>query len=770
MKKRNMIILVVLLAIGFAGVATTLTINGLTSIGINLNDFDGKIYYSMAKAEKGGSAEITDNRKNINYISKRLTDVGEKAQLDFEVTNESTQYDANVKITCKLKDEEHLYKDYITITSPDNMLVKASTREQNKIIVTLNKLLTEDVDDLEIKCTLEATAEERENIPKEELDNSLLTYIKRQYNFGAEDLAKDTTDDENIRYIGETPNNYIEYNGETWRVIGVMNNVEASDGANEELVKIVRNSPLSATKFSDIAINAWETSLIKQNLNSGEFYNSLSEDSINLIEDVVWTTRQTTSTTLTPLDFYTQERTGNVYEGHAKTWTGKIALMYVSDWGYAVGGNGRNLGPSYGNRVLDDNHREQCLNLKIGSSENAGNNGEMVSNYFCFNLNNWIRTITNNNWTVALETGTDYGGDSAIRLIGPNYSAVSNISPWDKTQVNPTLYLKASTVLVDGDGSESNPFKIKKGKERDSLKPEPNHLEDGSLITTIKNLNSNELVVDDTNDANLRYIGGNPNNYVRYNNELWRIIGVMNNMTTAEGESRSLVKIMRATILPDAYEWYNGKRPEIIWHTSALRHNLNEGTYYNSLTDAAKNMIQTVEWNIGLQEDGDKYLAKETYEIERSNSTSGLYPHSKWTGKIALEHLSDYLYAVGGENREICLANYPSTGDNPYFNNQCFYENWISNPIEESKTYTGSEAYFQLATLNVSSYFYKTNTYATQDHHTIGTYVTGDTKPAFIITTSTASKDRIKPTLYLKPNVNIVDGEGTPDNPYILEI
>lgn len=750
MKKRNMIILVVLLAIGFAGVATTLTINGLTSIGINLNDFDGKIYYSMAKAEKGGSAEITDNRKNINYISKRLTDVEEKAQLDFEVTNESTQYDANVKITCKLKDEDHLYKDYITITSPDNMLVKASTREQNKIIVTLNKLLTEDVDDLEIKCTLEATAEEREDIPKEELDNSLLTYIKRQYNFGAEDLAKDTTDDENIRYIGETPNNYIEYNGETWRVIGVMNNVEASDGANEELVKIVRNESIGESKYSDVFPNAWETSLVMQNLNNGDFYNTLTNDSKDLIEDVVWNTRQTTSTELTAAEFYTQERNGEVYTGHAKSWSGKIAVMYASDFGFAVGGNGRNMGDRYGNMVLADDHRNQCLAAPIG------NNTE-----FCSKNNNWIYKIINPNsasqtlWT--LEFGTEYGGNTYIRLMSW-WGGITNYESYGKSHVAPTLYLKASTVLVDGDGSESNPFKIKKGKERDSLKPEPNHLEDGSLITTIKNLNSNELVVDDTNDANLRYIGGNPNNYVRYNNELWRIIGVMNNMTTAEGENRSLVKIMRATILPDAYDWYDGKRPEILWYTSALRHNLNEGVYYNSLSDSAKNMIQNVEWNIGLQDTTTK-LAKATYEEERKLTTSTTYPYAKWTGKIALEYISDYMYAVGGENRDTCLANYPAT-NNEYYNNQCFNDNWISNPTEEAKSSTSP---FQLLSLNVRSDNWV---------YTIYTYTSGNGAPVFInkYSTSVCKDCRIKPTLYLKPNVNIVDGEGTPDNPYILEI
>ena len=38
----------------------------------------------------------------------------------------------------------------------------------------------------------------------------------------------------------------------------------------------------------------------------------------------------------------------------------------------------------------------------------------------------------------------------------------------------------------------------------------------------------NGLKKDNTEDQNIRYYGSNPNNYVRFNNELWRIIGVFN--------------------------------------------------------------------------------------------------------------------------------------------------------------------------------------------------------------------------------------------------
>ena len=39
---------------------------------------------------------------------------------------------------------------------------------------------------------------------------------------------------------------------------------------------------------------------------------------------------------------------------------------------------------------------------------------------------------------------------------------------------------------------------------------------------------SYNLKIDNTKDQNVRYYGSDPNNYVSFNNELWRIIGVFN--------------------------------------------------------------------------------------------------------------------------------------------------------------------------------------------------------------------------------------------------
>ena len=47
---------------------------------------------------------------------------------------------------------------------------------------------------------------------------------------------------------------------------------------------------------------------------------------------------------------------------------------------------------------------------------------------------------------------------------------------------------------------------------------------------------TDELKFDGTADNNLRYIGADPNNYVSFNNELWRIIGVFNNIDDGTGK------------------------------------------------------------------------------------------------------------------------------------------------------------------------------------------------------------------------------------------
>ena len=67
---------------------------------------------------------------------------------------------------------------------------------------------------------------------------------------------------------------------------------------------------------------------------------------------------------------------------------------------------------------------------------------------------------------------------------------------------------------------------------------------------------------DDTDDRNLRYVGESPNNYIDIGDRdgdgqpiLWRIIGVMKNVTNAEtNKQEDLIKIIRADNIGQ-YSW-----------------------------------------------------------------------------------------------------------------------------------------------------------------------------------------------------------------------
>jgi len=93
-----------------------------------------------------------------------------------------------------------------------------------------------------------------------------------------------------------------------------------------------------------------------------------------------------------------------------------------------------------------------------------------------------------------------------------------------------------------------------------------------------KSLNNNELVYDGTSENNLRYIGANPNNYVSFNNELWRIIGVMENVDDGSGKSEARVKIIR-----------NEPIGNYIWDTSDST--INQGNGVNEWSQADVNVL-----------------------------------------------------------------------------------------------------------------------------------------------------------------------------------
>ena len=163
-KKSAIIIAIILMSIGFAAVSTTLIINGNAKVSENQDDFsviftaasiDGKDVYSTA---------VDDTKKTITFETSELKTLNQTSILTYEVTNNSSNYDANVTITCVPKTGTTAKHTSIkNELANDATIVKAKESVTGTLTVTLNKTATEEVTE-EYTCKLEFTAVERDTI------------------------------------------------------------------------------------------------------------------------------------------------------------------------------------------------------------------------------------------------------------------------------------------------------------------------------------------------------------------------------------------------------------------------------------------------------------------------------------------------------------------------------------------------------------------------------------------------------------------------------
>ena len=251
-----------------------------------------------------------------------------------------------------------------------------------------------------------------------------------------------------IRYEGKNPNNYIWFNNEYWRIIGVFDST--SHGQSEKnMVKIIRDDVLSGLAWDKSDKNDWSTASLnlllngayysaKDGINSGYCYGLYSTVTGNcnytksgiqdgyrgMIANVTWYLGGSSSASSTADAFYGYERGSTVYSGRPTTTTGYIGLIYPSDYGYSV------LSSSCARTTnLDSYDSDTCAGaswLYDGALWTLTPGLSYRQNVFFFN-----------NIAKMVQYGARYG-----------YG------------VRPVLYLDSSVLLYDGDGSLENPYII----------------------------------------------------------------------------------------------------------------------------------------------------------------------------------------------------------------------------------------------------------------------------------------------------------------------
>ena len=163
-KKGSIVIAILLLAVGFAAISTTLIINGSTKVSENTDDFS--VIFSAASLDGTDVyANVIDNTKKvITFETSELKTLNQTSVLNYEVTNNSANYDAEVQVNCKTK--ENTTAKYTSIKNElegNATVVKAKESVNGTLTVTLNKTATEEVRE-EYVCTLTFNAVERDTL------------------------------------------------------------------------------------------------------------------------------------------------------------------------------------------------------------------------------------------------------------------------------------------------------------------------------------------------------------------------------------------------------------------------------------------------------------------------------------------------------------------------------------------------------------------------------------------------------------------------------
>ena len=280
-----------------------------------------------------------------------------------------------------------------------------------------------------------------------------------------DELKFDGTANNNLRYVGANPNNYIFFNNELWRIIGVFNNIDDGTGTKETRLKIIRDELIGTYSWDNKASgtgsstsaqgsNDWSDSALQLVLNEGAYWNrttgecpsgengattscdftttGLTEEAKTLISNAKWNLGGLRISINIPSSFYISERGTRVYSGRPTEWTGKIGLMYPSDYGYATSGG-------------STANRETCLDTELSNWDDYDD---------CFN-NDWLYDSSNDQWTL-----TPHSSSSNPVFRVASYGNVFYSIASSSYAVFPALYLSSNVKISGGDGSESLPFTL----------------------------------------------------------------------------------------------------------------------------------------------------------------------------------------------------------------------------------------------------------------------------------------------------------------------
>ena len=443
--------------------------------------------YAIATKEDKSSMEFsvsmeTSGTKQINY-ALAITNIEEGATLksdkvkiylekegkvvnNFETNKGQTIESFKNKYVEGLIDSYAIYQDILTTSNKTHHYILTSWIDESYILpikneTTTTKQTNEETYKFKVKVVgvdTPITIKEKSNVTTGVDTLIALTNNKDDSGLYTITHAKDTTlqigateDITEYRYRGASPKNYVTFNNEVWRILGVFPTDDGT-GNIENRIKIIKDQSIGNNYWNTVQVtstssyNNWTGATLMKYLNA-TYYNSLTNDnSIDMVDDVKYYLGGYKDViTPTPITIYDFERkiSGSgtyFFKTNPTNWIGKVALMTASDYGYAT---------------------ENCEDKLLYNSDTT-------KGIIGCNSTNWLYNIKANEWLLNQYANSSTANTSVYYILnnGQIHGIASSIN--NSFSTRPVLYLKPEVQITEGDGTSSNPYKLSFTKNEDT--------------------------------------------------------------------------------------------------------------------------------------------------------------------------------------------------------------------------------------------------------------------------------------------------------------
>ena len=479
--------------------------------------------YAIGTKEDKSSMEFSvsmevSGTKQINYVLA-LTEIQEGETLksdkvkiylekegkvvnNFETNKGQTIESFKNKYVEGLIDSYAIYQDILTTSKETHNYTLTAWIDESYILpikneTTTTKQTNEETYKFKVKVVgVDSPITIKEKASTITLTNGALTLSKLTNNSNSSGLytithAKDSTlqigtneDITEYRYRGANPKNYVTFNNEVWRILGVFP-TDDGNGNMEYRIKLIRNESVGDNYWNNCidenndyicddtnkAMNDWTEATLNTYLN-GTYLNSLDSTSKSLIsnakyylgglgfesydEQALIKVGQTTGTQLYNYERKIQngncsavkEENETIYLGtecyyngsNPNSFTGKLGLMYSSDYFYAS--------ENCENKMMMEIYINDTTVLLAEPATKDIRVCNETNWLYNLKLGEWILPqLSSDPGTVLLLESVGYVSDGSFAFVAPHV-------------VRPVLYLTSSTKITGGTGTSTDPYTL----------------------------------------------------------------------------------------------------------------------------------------------------------------------------------------------------------------------------------------------------------------------------------------------------------------------